>query len=546
VLDAKNGKRARLTSELDFQYMLARDAGARSDVLVFASDKFVSEIIGPKQKILEARRQIALAELATPGYAALLYGHLFGKSAASVAELTRAKLLDASELAHGAGGAIAWKPGTAARSSWGAVAGLTPLIDLPPVDKVTDAEKAAYTRFADSYQSAWKHYVDPFAVRLAIDKARLAVDVRELPLIDNSDYKELVDFVGDTRITPGEPESGMRAVFAIGLDSDLRRELDRDTRSFFRKRDLAFDWIGDWAAIGVLDRASLASTTLAMLDDELPQVPRKETRRSNRYDELFGMTKLPLYAAIAVRNPMAAALALGAVRAFAEETVPGMIEWGEVAQHRGISIVRVGVNAKEGSGLADALDGVQIFYAIASGALIVATNDIVLRKVIDERVDGRGVKGLGENPSGSQLTFDVGGSSGGAVMTTLGWLLEMATLDDGTRGGRATAEALLRGAPERASDAAQIAALAVGYFGAVPSPPDGGAYTLAPDGVKDPVRGTIHAPTWPAVPIDGSPVARIVKALRQVRTEVGFDEEPGSTQAHPLKSMHARAVFELR
>jgi hypothetical protein len=546
VLDAKNGKRARLANELDFQYMLGRDAGARADVLVFASDKFVSEVIGPKQKIQEARRQIALAELASPGFSALLYAHLYGKSAASVADLTRTKLLDAADLTHGTGGAITWKPGTAATSAWGSIASLTPILDLSPVDKVTDAEKAAYTRFADSYQQAWKHYVDPFAVRIATDSSRLAIDVRELPLIDNSDYKDLLDFVGDTRIAPGDPQGGMRAVFGIGQDSAMRQEIDRDTRSLFRKHDFSFDWIGDWAQIGLLDRTSLATTTLAAFDEELPQVPRKETRRNGRFDEMLGMTKLPLYGAIAVRNPMAAAIALAAVRAYAEDTLPGMIEWGEAGQHRGVSLVRIGLNAKEGGSMAEALDGVQVFYAIASGALVVATNEIVLRKVIDERLDGRGAKGLGDNPSGTQLAFDVGGDAGGAVMTTMTWLLEMATLDDGTHNGRATAEALLRGAPESANDAARMAQLAVAYFGAIPSPPDGGAYTLAADGVKDPVRGTLHAPAWPALPIDGSPVARIVKALRQVRTEIGFDEEPGSTQAHPLKSMHAKATFELR
>jgi len=546
VIDAARGKRARLSDELDFQYMLGRDAGARADVLVFASDRFVSTVIGPQQKIQEARRQIALAELQTPGFAALLYGHLYGKSPASTADLTRAKLLDASELTHAGGGAIAWKPGGAARSRWGTIAALTPLVDLPAIDKITDAEKAAYTRFADTYQSAWKHYVDPFAIRVASDPSRLTVDVRELPLIDNSDYKGLIEFVGDTRIAAGQPQAGMRAAFAIGQDSPLRQELDRDTRSLFHKRDLSLDWIADWATIGVLDRASLATTTASMLDDELPQTPRKEPRKTRRYDEILGIAKLPAYAAIGVRNPVAAALAMGAVRAFAEETVPGMIEWTEVGKHRGVGIVRIGFNGREAGFFGEMLDGFELFYAIAGAALVLSPNEIVLRKVIDERLDGKGIKGLGEKPEGSQLTFDVGGDAGGAVMTTMAWLLEMATLDDGTRGGRASAAALMNGAPERAKDASQLAALAIAYFGAVPSPPDGGAYTWSPDGVKDPHRGTLHAPIFPALPIDGSPVARIVKALRQVRTELGFDEEPGSTQARQLKSMHAKAVFELR
>ncbi|PMZ55281.1 hypothetical protein C1X96_30650, partial [Pseudomonas sp. FW300-N1A5] len=90
----------------------------------------------------------------------------------------------------------------------------------------------------------------------------------------------------------------------------------------------------------------------------------------------------------------------------------------------------------------------------------------MMRRVIDLRLDGSATKGLGEQPGGSQLTFDVGGEPGGALMTTMTWLLETATLDDGTRGGRAMAEALLRGVPERASEPAAMRALALAYFGA--------------------------------------------------------------------------------
>src|SRR5204862_368980 len=76
VLDAVDGKRARLADEMDFRYMLGRDAADHHPLLFFLGDRFISEVIGPRQKILEARRQLAAAELMTPGFAALLYGWL--------------------------------------------------------------------------------------------------------------------------------------------------------------------------------------------------------------------------------------------------------------------------------------------------------------------------------------------------------------------------------------------------------------------------------------------------------------------------------------
>ena len=161
VIDAITGRAPRLADEPDFRYMLARDAATPADVLAFMSDRFVGEVIGPRQKVLEARRQIALAELSRPGYAALLYGWMYGRMPASADELVASGLLKREELAHAGGERIDWQPGRAARSSWGAVGELTPLIDLPAVAKVTPSEKAAYAIFVGGYQSFWRTNIDP-------------------------------------------------------------------------------------------------------------------------------------------------------------------------------------------------------------------------------------------------------------------------------------------------------------------------------------------------------------------------------------------------
>ncbi len=59
--------------------MLARGAPRLpADGLVQLGDRFIGEVVGPRQKILEARRQLALSELLVPAYAALLYGWIEG------------------------------------------------------------------------------------------------------------------------------------------------------------------------------------------------------------------------------------------------------------------------------------------------------------------------------------------------------------------------------------------------------------------------------------------------------------------------------------
>ena len=97
----------------------------------------------------------------TPGFAALLYGWIYGKSPASVEELIASKLLRNEELKHANGTPIAWRPGETPRSAWGTPSALTPLIDLSTPDTVTEPEKVAYERFSRTYESYWSGYIDP-------------------------------------------------------------------------------------------------------------------------------------------------------------------------------------------------------------------------------------------------------------------------------------------------------------------------------------------------------------------------------------------------
>jgi hypothetical protein len=546
VLDTCQGRHAKLADEPDFQFMLARDATTRADVLAYMGDRFVGEVVGPRQKVLEARRQIALGELMTPGFAALLYGRMQGTSPAKVEDLFATSLLRKEELTHKSGAPIAWQPGAAARSSWGTPAALTPLIDLPAPDRVSTSERAGYERFAHAYQERWSAYIDPVAVRIAFDARdkgqTMTVDLRELPLIDGTDYRDVADFVGNARFAVRGLGSGIRAIAGIGRDAELRQGLERSIRTF-SGHDLKLDWVGEWASIGLADRSEVASALLRLAGDELPQRPQ-ESDDSHGLD-VAAIATLPLYAEIAVKSTAQAALALAALRVVAGETIPGMFEWGEVARHRDVSLVRIALKKELASGFADVGSDVSIFYAVSGGAIILTLQDWLLRRLIDEQLGGRGPTAGGANGlQTAQLSFEVDSAPGKGLWTALGWLLEKQVVDASARSANAAA-ALLRGAPEIAADAAAIRRLALAYFGAEPLTPDGAPYGLAKEGVRDAVRGTDHAPVWPDVPVAGSPVAKVIESLAGVRTEISFDDE-GKDGDKPMRSLHARAVFDVR
>jgi hypothetical protein len=552
VLDSVARSKPCLSDEPDFQYMLARDPDAKADALAFMSDRFVAEVIGPRQKILEARRQIALGELLTPGYAALLFGWLNGRSPASIEELENSGLLSRDELKHGAGAALRWSPGRGALSSWGTPAAMTPLIDLPRPEQVSEDERDGYQRFASSYERNWRGYVDPTAIRITFDPptssgSTLGAEMRVLPLIDQSDYRAFVQLVGTARVQAPPAPSGARAVAALGELAGLRRELGHSARRFMGK-NLELDWIGEWAMVGVLDRSVLAEVTLAM-DADLPQLPNPQQHREGaRVGEIEQFARLPAYAAIGVRSTLGAGLVLTSLRKMAEEAMPGMVRWGEDRRHRGVPIVRVEFNphlalpgsAKPGK--------VTVLYALMPDALLISLHEGALLAMIDARLEGRGPNSArgadAQDDRYPQFALDISSDKGAALWTVLSWILEQTALE-GTARSRESAEVLLRGAPEQAADPAAMRALALAYFGSAPITPDGASWSLSPQGVRDPVRGTPYAPIFPSVPVPGSPVDKVMAALRRFHAELGFDPEPGPRGAQPMRSLHVRTSLAV-
>ena len=545
VLDTVQGHHPKLADEPDFQFMLARDASARADVLAYMGDRFVGEVVGPKQKVLEARREIALGELMGPGFAALLYGVEQGKSPGKVDDLFASGLLGNDEMTHASGAPIAWQPGASASSPWGTPAAMTPLIDLPAPAMVTPSEKASYERFARAYQSRWSAYIDPVALRVAFDDAgkRVTANLRELPLIDATDYNDVADFVGAARFDARPIDRGARIVAGIGQDARMRRELTQDVRGF--AHDFKFDWVGDWIAAGSADRGVLAQL-LASSDEDLLQVPNPDDHHSSHFD-VAAIAKLPVYVEVALRSQVQAALAITALRVLADQTIPGMFDWGEVGKHRDVPIVQIELKNKLTGMLGGDAPPVDLYYAVTDGALIVTLQRWVLERLVDEQLDGAGpAVARKPGPDATQLALEMGSAPGKGLWSCLQWLLEEKVVEAGRDKSRGAADTLFHGAPEIAGDAAAVRALGLAYLGSAPVTPDGGVYAFAREGPRDPARGTQYAPVWPAQPVAGSPVALVMDALARVRTQEAFDDEGKDDQGKTMRSLHARATFGLR
>ncbi len=556
VISTIQGKAPKLVDEPDFLYMLARDAEVPAEVLAFIGDRFVENVVGPAQKIAEARRQVALTELTAAPVAALLYGWVHGKSPSDKNQLMKSGWLAAAELRHLDGARIDWAPGAAPRSAWGTPAALEPLIDLPAVSRVSAAERDSYAQFAQAYQARWSQYIDPIALRLSSarrgDNKGLHAELRVLPLV-SADEASRFDLGGDGHVAPAELASGARFSMGLGEQASLRRELSGLLRwASSRGPGIQLDWLGDYAMAGVADRSELlvASRFSPQSRDipiERPASAEELGHEDAPRDDFDVLSGLPAYAVVGLRSRVATAVALTAVRQLLESVAPGAVEWAPFASYRGVEVVRI-LGREQGRELS-------VYYALAGDALVVTANRSVMRMLIEQALDGKlplqGKAGAASahakgNAKDGQVVFELAPAKKGSLRTILSWALTAAA-QDGASHARAAAEAVLRGVPESAHKPERSAELSRAYLGETPLTPDGRRYSLSPEGIADPLRGTAHAPEWPALPTPESPAEHVLGALNRVRSDLSFDEEPELTTTAPrLRSLRARLDLWLR
>jgi hypothetical protein len=535
AIDTIKGRSPALADAPDFRYMMARDADVPADVLAFMSDAFVAEVIGPRQKILEARRMFALSDLMAPGQAALLYGWMHGRTPRALEDLAAVGLLGKDELKHATGEAITWTPGNPARSSWGTVAALTPLMDLPALSKVTATERDAYRLFANSYQSNWSTYMDPACLRLTLDpsapagKHVLHADFRILPIIEDSDYRKMQRSVGEARIVDPARASGALISLGVGPRAELRKlltDIARDMPSALRSQ---LDWLGEVAFFGVEDRFNSK-----MLFDLY-----NSQDHSHDQDIAKILTEAPIHAGVAVRNRLTAAITLGALRKMAQETAPGAIEWRERGKHQGVPYVAI-TASRQGEARKFAGD-VTLYYAFCKDYLLFSLSEATLKSRIGDCTAGKlaqpAPQGTPSGRQGAQLVFALAMKKGGPFWQLINAGIA-AALDEAHWASRRVANILVRGAP--GLDSAALRQLAQAYFGNVPVDVDGSESLDKPEVVRTHRFGHHARNKLRIAPAsETSPAGQLASAFAHARSDVAFDDEPPVKGAkEPLRSLH--------
>jgi len=549
VLQAVQGKRDRLADELAFRYMLARDEGAGDDIFAYLGERFIAGTVSPRQKILEARRVVATSELATPGYAALLFGWMFHRSPRDTEELVQQKLLDRVDLTHGDGAAITFVPGRSARSRWGTLSSLTPLIELAAPELVTKSEAASYRDFATGHEQTWSDYVDPIALRVsagAVDKgiARWTFDLRVLPVVRTREYPALLRWLGQARFELGRAPDGARAVLGLGKDALLREA--NGFVSLPGIESLRFDWLGSWSMLGVGDAPAVLAALRSWMRSDLPQPPGHES------DDPVGRYRiwdLPMYAGLSVKSASGARGFITELRALVKKSMGDRVTFADVGQHRNVPIGDIRVHERN----VDPKRDTHLYYALTNDVLLLCLDRAWMQRLIDGAATGGMAKEAAGGQAGTQLSVDLASPVGGPLWTLLSWVSEKETREYSERLAD-VATGLFRGAPELTTPES-FADLAMAYYGWVPLTPSGQPYLPGAAGAEDRDRGSTLLPRWPKLPVPNSTLTRALEKLTGVRTEISLDDEgvPGSREkdnpsvaAENAQSLHVRVTLQLR
>jgi hypothetical protein len=541
VLFVSNSRRAlkrflvadgpRLSESGDFRYFrsLYPFDTAQEDAYLFLSDAFVAKAVSPRTRILESRRMHAGADLRAVNYAALMHGWLEGQGVPQKEALLAGGVLLPADLKHADGSEITFHPTSGAWSErWGRLTALTPLIELD-IERVSAREKAAYEAFARSYQTYWRDFIDPVAVRLkrSADGQHIQVDARMLPLIEGTDYRELFEIVGDATVTPPRAGNGLQWTLAIGEEASLRRELGR-LAGHLGGRQLQFDWLGDWISLGLRDGVALWE--MAILTNSLAEIPG-EVRRSTELEYEIA-NRFPGFIAIQVRNNLGAVAFLTAFRAFVEGAAPSLVTWGQAGTHREVPIVSVAIRP-DNTNAASAT--VTLHYALANNVLAVSMNRTTLTAVIDQALDGSGPGGPGEDKRQAMLSVE----PGPWLAQTMAALLDR----DAIRQYRAAdrdLRALVRGLG-RLPNGVERRRLALAYLGFEPAAVQGGEFSeFKPDLLEHSMYGTWLRPNIPVTPIAGAPVTRLLSHLKSLKMALSVEGQ-GSE-----KGLHVQLEWQRR
>jgi hypothetical protein len=538
VIDCAKGKLKPLADSLDFKYMrtVFRLDDAAEDDFVFLSDPFIRNLVGPALRIKERRRLEALTSLHMVTQGALFTAWQTGKLPLAHQHLLETTGLKQEELFTPDGNGAFWDPQKkiAVSTNFNTLHFATPLIEVP-IDLVTPREEQEYNAFRLEYLGLWRNYFDPIGMRLSLKGDQVRWETYILPLVRNSRYNELRQWVGGSAIQFDPAVFGDKTFvqFLMKL-SPMIREFggfsDRPGLDAVLMNAVLKSWIGDWFTIR-LDDSPIYGQLLESLIRQ--QLAPGEDEESDKYVEK--VYQMPLTIGLDIRNPVTFAGVLTAGRAAIQATLPDTLEWRPMEPYKGVKIVRIKARPGKSFNLlagfkarSEREPSLELFYALIDRAFYLSLREEPIKELIDRSLanqDKKNKKASKQVETNSTLYF----SPKAAVQARnlLHLYLAWETHSRVQMNNRML-YALYRSGVVTAADASDtVEAAAMQYLGYVPVSPDLAPYAY--DHKKDEVfnlrHGSLRRTKWHDTIEPTSPLGQLLAEFSSIRADLRFRED---------------------
>lgn len=336
---------------------------AEETALVFLSDATIRRWCGPRWRIGNSRRTRDAAVIGE--LQASQMDRLIKESVTPGPLYTDLAIASAGELRLTRQGVVS--------PALGSLGFMTPIAEMP-LDEVTRAEAEAYNRWRDGYQRNWTWAFDPIAVRVVMRDDRLAADLTVMPLIFATEYRRFIALAQGAHFAAdaGDPHGALvHFIAALNPQSEQLRFADNFIAGVARGATLG--WLGSSVAV-YADPDPFWAELAKQKDEE-----RERFMASN-----FG--RAPVAVQFEVSNGLKLTAFLAALRAFVEQTSPGMTQWESLRYHDQ-AYVKVSPTAKaRGAGGLRDVEDLAVYYSASGDALVVTLREDVLKRAIDRQM----------------------------------------------------------------------------------------------------------------------------------------------------------------
>ena len=330
--------------------------------LLILSDQTIRRWCGPRWRIASARRTQAIARM-TQLQAELLDELVAGTATASFVE-KKSKgqfLLSANGIRS---------------ANYGSLDFQTPINELS-LEKVSPEERRLYEGWRSGYQRQWSNFFDPIAIEFTLSDQRLGADMTVMPLIDRSEYQEMIQLSRGATLDEDagdrHPEAIAHAVIALNRESHILRQNLNMLGTIAPQISInPLSWLGDEVTI-YADKSELWDELAGLSEREMDNVIEEN------------LPLLPVGIGIGVSNGIKLTLFLTGVRAFIEQAAPGMTNWGIMKyKDQAYAVVRPSTQAR--GDLPPGIQDIALYYRTTGKQLLLSLNEDIIKRSIDRQL----------------------------------------------------------------------------------------------------------------------------------------------------------------